>query len=137
MKKIMTLVLAICMCAMVFTGCGGSGKGQQNPAAQAKAAVVQQEVKTNVSDGYVIYVKDAETEEPVAGAKVQFCSDTQCMMGVTDENGAAVFDQPAGDYEAHVLKAAGYQKTEEAVSLTKDERTAVFMLVKADGEVKK
>ena len=50
-----------------------------------------------------------EAGKPVAGVMIQFCSDTACLMGTTDETGSAVFDQPAGSYTIHVLKVpAGY-----------------------------
>ena len=41
---------------------------------------------------------------PVAGAVVQFCSESLCMTGNTDENGEAHFDQEAGVYTVHVLR---------------------------------
>ena len=49
------------------------------------------------TDGYVVFVKDANTEEPLAGVKVQFCSDSQCMMAKTDNTGAAVFNVDPGN----------------------------------------
>lgn len=45
-----------------------------------------------------------ESGAPVAGATVQFCSDMQCMMGKTDENGVAEFDEEPGHYTVHLLK---------------------------------
>ena len=52
-----------------------------------------------------------ESGNPVVGAAVQFCSDTSCMMGKTDENGIAVFDVDPGHYTVHLLKPpAGYAK---------------------------
>ena len=89
------------------------------------------------TDGYVVFVKDANTEEPLAGVKVQFCSDTMCMMGVTDNTGAAVFNMDPGNYEAHILKQPkGYQKSSETANLTVDDRIAVFGLLKEGEELK-
>ena len=52
-----------------------------------------------------------ESGNPVAGAKVQFCSDITCMLGTTDENGVAVFDVDPGHYTVHLLKPpAGFAK---------------------------
>ncbi len=52
-----------------------------------------------------------ESGNPVVGATVQFCSDTSCMMGKTDENGIAAFDVDPGHYTVHLLKPpAGYAK---------------------------
>jgi hypothetical protein len=51
----------------------------------------------------------------VKGATVQFCSDTTCTMGKTDENGVAVFNMEEGPiYTIHMLKVPeGYEKTNE------------------------
>ena len=111
---------------------------EQTDAVQAgdrqKAAESFEEIDAP-TDGYIIFVKDAETNEPVAGAKVQFCSDTQCMMRKTDNTGAAVFDQEPGNYEAHILKVPeGYQKSNETINLTADNRMAVFMILKEGKE---
>ena len=60
--------------------------------------------------GYQIQVVD-EAGIPVEGVMVQFCTDSQCMMGKTDTDGIAAFDEPAGTYTIHLLKVpAGYAK---------------------------
>ena len=48
----------------------------------------------------------------VKGATIQFCSDTTCSMGKTDENGVAIFKMEEGPvYSVHVLKVPeGYEK---------------------------
>ena len=63
---------------------------------------------------YRVIVGD-EDGNLVKGATVQFCSDTTCMMGKTDENGVAVFQMEEGPvYTIHMLKVPeGYQKTSE------------------------
>jgi iron complex transport system substrate-binding protein len=45
---------------------------------------------------------------------VQFCSDTACLIGKTNADGYASFDQPAGAvYTVHILKTpSGYEKNE-------------------------
>ena len=89
------------------------------------------------TDGYLIFVKDANTDEPLADVRVQFCSDTQCMMGRTDNTGAAVFDMEPGNYEAHILKQPeGYQANSETAKLTATDKTAVFRLLKEGEELK-
>lgn len=45
-----------------------------------------------------------ESGAPVAGATVQFCSDMQCLIGKTDDNGVAEFDEEPGHYVVHLLK---------------------------------
>ena len=51
----------------------------------------------------------------VKGATVQFCSDTACMFGKTDENGVVVFAAEEGPiYNVHILKVPeGYVKSTE------------------------
>lgn len=45
-----------------------------------------------------------EDGNPVQGATIQFCSDIQCMMGKTDADGVAEFDEVPGSYIVHLLK---------------------------------
>ena len=52
-----------------------------------------------------------EDGNPVQGATIQFCSDIQCMMGKTDADGVAEFDEAPGSYIVHLLKVPeGYAK---------------------------
>ena len=54
--------------------------------------------------------------EPVKGATIQFCDDTACMMGKTDDKGIVSFPDAAEGhpYTVHVLKApTGYEKNAE------------------------
>lgn len=78
MKKAIALCLVLILALSVLAGCGKPAK-------------------------YEVLVKD-EAGKPVAGVTIQFCSDTECLMGTTDRNGSAVFDQKAGSYTIHVLK---------------------------------
>ena len=88
MRKIikrLALCLALVLLLGLLTGCG-------------KAAA------------YEVLVNDADGK-PIPGVTVQFCSETECSMGTTGENGIAIFDKPAGSYTVHVLKAPeGYAK---------------------------
>ena len=52
---------------------------------------------------YEILVPD-EAGKPVPGVTIQFCSDTECVMGKTGDNGIAAFAKEAGSYTSHVLK---------------------------------
>ena len=160
MRKYWAIAVMICLSASLLMGCGGSGGGDKNVGAQSKAkeqAVVQQQSEAKAekaqakeqadqkvteelpsqTDGYAIFVRDANSKEPLSGVKVQFCSDTMCMMGVTDNTGVAVFNMDPGNYEAHILKPpAGYQKSSETAALTADDKTAVFGLLKVGEELK-
>ncbi|MBO5999676.1 MAG: redoxin domain-containing protein, partial [Lachnospiraceae bacterium] len=57
---------------------------------------------------YTVVVTDEEGL-PVPGATVQFCSDTECMTGMSDGMGIARFDREPGEYTVHILKVpVGY-----------------------------
>ncbi len=94
-------------------------------------------------DGYQIQVLDQDGY-PVQGVAVQFCSDEQCMLGKTDEEGIAVFDVPAGSYTIHLLKVpAGYEKdsreydapeTPDLVTLTLSQEVKPSQAVAAAGD---
>lgn len=60
---------------------------------------------------YRVVVSDTDGDL-VKGATIQFCSDTTCTMGKTDENGVAVFEMEEGPiYTVHILKVPeGYVK---------------------------
>ena len=77
MKKLLALCLTLILALGLMTGCGGD-------------------------KNYEVLVSD-ESGAPVSGVKVQFCSDTECMMETTGENGIAVFEREAGEYTVHVL----------------------------------
>ena len=81
---------------------------------------------------YTILVRSAGDFAPVPGTMVQFCSDTQCMVGRTDAGGSASFEAEPGNYTVHILKAPeGYEETAEEIALTAENRTAAFTLQKA------
>lgn len=89
MKRILALSLVLILALGVLVGCG-------------KKAPAKYEVLVNDQAG-----------KPVAGVTVQFCSDTECIMGVTDANGIAAFEKEAGKYTVHILKAPeGFAKDE-------------------------
>ena len=46
-----------------------------------------------------------EDGNPVQGVAMQFCSDTACMLGETDETGTVVFNEKMGHYTVHILEA--------------------------------
>jgi thiol-disulfide isomerase/thioredoxin len=71
-------------------------------------------VAANGEGVYRVIVSDTDGDL-VKGATVQFCSDTTCMVGKTDENGVAVFEMEEGPtYTVHILKVPeGYEKNSE------------------------
>ena len=61
-------------------------------------------VNPNSEGVYRVIVTDSDGDF-VPGVRVQFCSDSFCMMGKTDENGVAVFKAEEGTvYTAHIMK---------------------------------
>ena len=89
-------------------------------------------VGASADGGYQIKTVDPDGN-PVQGVMVQFCSDDQCLMGKTGEDGIAAFDMPAGNYTVHLLKVpAGYEKdtTEYPVPAAPD---LVVLTVRPEG----
>ena len=69
--------------------------------------------------------------EPVQGARIQFCSDTFCMMGKTDADGIASWEMEAGTYEIHVNKVPqGYADVEDVIPAPEEPGTVVITLSK-------
>lgn len=88
--------------------------GQVRSMVQGAAGKMKENIKGVAAptggDAYEIVVVDANGE-PVEGVTIQFCSDVQCMMGKTDSNGVATFEEGPGHYTVHVLKVPeGYAK---------------------------
>ena len=148
MRKLFAVLISVSIAVSLLCGCGGSngsgGSGgsagdQQAPAqtaAQGAGGSSKDEgAPPTVSDAentYIILVQDADDASPLSGAMVQFCSDTQCMVGRTDATGSASFEVDPGNYTAHVLRVPeGYEATEEEIALSADNRTAVFAIHKA------
>ncbi|MBR3364462.1 MAG: redoxin family protein [Solobacterium sp.] len=84
--------------------------------AQVEAGVEPVQASETASEkknGYRVVVTDSDGA-PVPGASLQFCSDTTCMMGRTDAEGAAFFETAEGHYTVHVMKVPeGYLKSDE------------------------
>lgn len=147
MKKYVALLLAAILSASLLAACGGSGSQSQQQADEAQAAQTDKaeedgpaedaaQAKTDTAadaGAYLVYVRDAETMAPVMGATVQFCSDTLCQTGKTDENGLAAFDADPGTYTVHFMKAPeGYANSTEEFTLDKDTREATILLNKQE-----
>ena len=83
MKKMISLLTALCLMLTLLAG-GVSAFAED-------------------AGAYTVLVTDSNGD-PVQGAVVQFCSDTECMMVKTDETGIASFEQGPGSYTVHILK---------------------------------
>lgn len=87
-----------------------SGESSEEETEESQLAA---RVETNDDSLYRVIVLD-EDGSPVSGVMVQFCSDTACMMGETDETGTAIFEEPLGRYTVHILKAPEEYAADEA-----------------------
>ena len=160
MRKYASILLAVVLGASLLVGCGGSGKSTQEPAEEAKEQATQPEqtesaeaekdttqaeaAQDNVrvapdetanSGAYMVCVMDGDTMTPIPDVRVQFCSDSTCRMGKTDENGLAMFEVDPGTYTVHMMKAPeGYVKSEEEFTLDNDNREATYYLSKEGTE---
>ena len=153
MRKLFAVLISVSIAVSLLCGCGGSNgaggsAGEQQAAGEAAQGAEQKageaadaaDAPPTVSDAentYIILVQDADDASPLSGAMVQFCSDTQCMVGRTDATGSASFEVDPGNYTAHVLRVPeGDEATEKEIALSADNRTAVFAIRNA-GAVEK
>ena len=121
-KKIVSIMLTLGMAAAMMTQCVSAQEAESSATA----------IPGNV---YMICVQDADSGKSVEDVVIQFCNDTSCTMGETDEDGNAVFEADAGNYTVHVLEVPeGYEMTDEERMLTADERTGIYYLSRSGEE---
>ena len=83
------------------------------------------------ANAYRIFVVD-QNAKPVVKAYVQLCTADTCNLLPTDENGMAVFEEPEGVYEVHILKVPkGYQKNQDLYT-TPDTNSDMVIVVEAE-----
>ncbi|MBR0373091.1 MAG: hypothetical protein IJH91_01030 [Mogibacterium sp.] len=87
MKRVLTLVLTVCIAMTLLAGCGGSGGKEETP---------------ETVNAYLVLVVDADNA-PVEGVGVQLCSDSTCILQKTDATGYTQFDVEEGSYTIHIL----------------------------------
>ena len=119
---------------------GGAPAVAAAPAeAPAKATEEAVSVETEATEAmesstpavYQVIVTD-EAGQPVPGTTVQFCSDTECVLGKTDADGIAAFGSEAGTYTIHIQKVPeGYVK-DKTEYLAPEEPGPVTVVLKAD-----
>ena len=96
-----------------------------------KEAEKKPDPETAGNDEYRVVVLN-EDKEPIPDVMVQFCNDTECMMGVTGEDGAAVFEADAGTYAVHVLTVPdGYEQDTEEYEAPEDPGNVMITLKQA------
>lgn len=97
MQKITKILFSTFLTLVMVLGLAGCSQGNTESTETAEKADPESTV-------YEVFVTD-EAGEPVEGVKVQFCSESECLIGTTDEDGIATFDKEAGTYTVHVYKA--------------------------------
>lgn len=97
-------------------------KGDGAPAAEDAAA------RTYT---YRVLVKD-ENDQPLQEVSVQFCDDTSCRYGETDEQGCAVFEVPEEKvYDVHIAEASDeYEYDPEEVIKTDEVSSDTTIVLK-------
>ena len=123
MRKALAFLLAVQMAAALPAGYAAAEQPRLGPwgAPAVSASAIT----------YTVLVQDAADAAPLAGAMVQFCSDTLCVVSPTDAAGTAVFTMEPGSYTAHILKAPeGYETSAEEAVLTAENPTATLVLHK-------
>ena len=138
-KRILAVCLVLILAVGAFTGCRKKkADGNAVPDAAETAQPVSDgkepvggEVPVNTGTDkpepaaqetgkYEVLVSDMEGN-PVPGVMIQFCSDTECVLGQTGEDGIALFEKEAGEYTVHVLKAPeGYDADDTEYSATSE-----------------
>ena len=83
MCKATSVCLLLVLILSLIAGCGGETKKE--------------------AEVYEVLVTDKD-QNPISDVSVQFCSDSECIMGTTGEDGIARFEKEAGTYTIHVLK---------------------------------
>lgn len=103
----------------------------EEPIEETLAPVEVPPVSPNGLRTYRIHVTDGTN--PVEKATVQFCSDAACLIGKTNADGYASFDQPSGAvYTVHILKTpAGYEKHEAEYETLREYCDVEIVITKA------
>ena len=114
MKKIITMILAVCMIlcmAFAVVSCDTSGTSDDVTTTEAKT-----EATTAAKITYKVKVVDANGNA-VEGAYVQICEATEdgrCFMPVTSNaNGEATMELEEGAYKVKISMADGYTFADE------------------------
>ena len=91
-----------------------------------------EEEKRNGPQAYIIHVVDQDGD-PVAGAAVNFCTDTACVPSEADENGLITFDGAPDRYHVQLIDLPeGYSSDEDFEMYTEAEYGEWVLRVKKD-----
>ena len=124
MKRWTCGLISMLLCVTLLAGCGSKTDGTASNAAKNDTAVsgadgTSMTEPSVMTKGYRVVVKNP-AGVAVKGVTVQFCSDGECTVEQTDENGMAGFAYPDGDYKVHILKVPeGYAEDEKEYTAPK------------------
>lgn len=92
-------------------------------------SIPETEIKEAGSYTYRVFVKDEE-DQPIGEVTVQFCDETSCRIGETDEDGCASFEvSEEKAYEVHVLPDSDEYDLDEDEVFTTDETASDLTIV--------
>ena len=92
-------------------------------------SIPETEIKEAGSYTYRVFVKDEE-DQPIGEVTVQFCDETSCRIGETDEDGCASFEvSEEKAYEVHVLPDSDEYDVDEDEVFTTDETASDLTIV--------
>ena len=104
-----TMLLSLCACN---NPSNNTESGTQPSVPDSKPTTIT-EPSVPAASGYKVTVQDEEGN-PIVGALVQLCQDTNCFPSPTGADGVAVFNLEEADYKVSFLKLPdGYEYTTE------------------------
>ena len=105
-----TMLLSLCACN---NPSGNTDPGTKPSVPDSKPTTPTTEPSAPAASGYKVTVQD-EAGNPIVGALVQLCQDTNCFPSPTGADGVAVFNLEEAEYKVSFLKLPdGYDYTTE------------------------
>ena len=106
MKKLISLLLVVGLCAALFVACGASTDAPTTePVQTTTAAPTEEETEApSTKVTYTVTVKD-QNGNPVEGAAVQMCDDKGCKMPApTNAEGVVTFTYDPSNYHITIVE---------------------------------
>ena len=138
--KSLSMLAMLCLGILILAGCAKEAGSDGEKDSTAAATVTESSVSETGADTpetgtheYRVITLDTDGA-PVAGVRVQFCTDALCVMGETDADGVAVFDQQEGSgYTVHIYSVPeGYAKDDTEYSVPETYGDVSIVLNKAE-----
>ena len=131
MKKQLIRGLSLLTAGILLAGCAGQGSNQQENNGTSDEPASQAQTAEASDSAYSVLVVD-ESDNPVPGVTVQFCDDTTCNLGTTDDSGVAVFETEApGIFTVHMLDIPEGYAEDETEYVTEDTYGQIKVVLKS------